>query len=159
MLFTSLYYLFATTIWLLIVPLLLYKSLNKKYKDSIPARFFLKNNPPFEKELVHFHSCSLGEVRAIKPIIDKLKQEVNISTTTNTGFDEAKKLSKNVRFLPYEIFLPFWYKKQKLLVVLEAELWYMLFFIAKKKGVKTILLNARISDKSYKNYKRLFFFY
>jgi len=159
MLFTSFYYILAFLVWLVFIPFLLYKSTHKKYKDSIPARFFLKNNPKFEKELIHFHACSLGEVKALKPIIDNLQQEVNISTTTNTGFEEAKKLCNDPRFLPYEIFLPFWYTKQKILVVLEAELWYMLFYTAKHKDTKTILLNARISDKSYKSYKKLSFFY
>lgn len=159
MLFAALYYLVAFFVWLLFIPFLLYKATQKKYRDSIPARFFLKNNPPFEKELIHFHACSLGEVKALKPIIDALKEPINITTTTNTGYEEAKKLSENPKFLPYEIFLPFWYKKQKLLVVLEAELWFMLFFTAKKKGVKTILLNARISDNSYKSYKKFSFFY
>ena len=49
--------------------------------------------------------------------------------------------------------------KQKVLVVMEAELWYLLFLVAKKKGAKTLLINARISDKSYKSYKRFSFFY
>jgi len=159
MLFASFYYLLALFLWLLLIPFLLYKSTQKKYRDSIPARFFLKNNPPFKKELIHFHACSLGEVKALKSIIDALKEPVNITTTTNTGFEEAKKLCLDPKFLPYEIFLPFWYKKQKILVVLEAELWFMLFFVAKKRGVKTILLNARISDNSYKSYKRFSFFY
>ena len=157
--FTFFYWLVALFLWLLSTPFLLYKSREKKYSDSIPARFFLKNNPPFKKELIHFHACSLGEVKALKPIIDKLNQEVSITTTTNTGMQEAKKLSTQSRFLPYEIFLPFWYKKQKLLIVLEAELWYMLFWIAKNKDMKTILLNARISDKSYNSYKKFRWFY
>ena len=157
--FTFFYWLTAFLVWLLAIPFLLYKSREKKYAESIPARFFLKNNPPFQKELIHFHACSLGEVKALKPIIDKLSQEVTITTTTNTGIEEARKLSNQARFLPYEIFLPFWYKKQKMLVVLEAELWYMLFWVAKKRGMKTILLNARISDKSYNSYKRFKWFY
>ena len=74
-------------------------------------------------------------------------------------FEEAKKISSNVRYLPFEIFLPFWVNKQKVLVVMEAELWYLLFLFAKKKGAKTLLINARISDKSYKSYKRFSFFY
>ncbi len=159
MLFSSFYYLIAFLLWLLFIPYLLCKSRTKRYKNSVLARFFLKNNPHFEKELIHFHACSLGEVKALKPIIEKLDEDVNITTTTNTGFEEAKKLCKSPKFLPFEIFLPFWYKKQKILVVLEAELWYMLFLVAKRKNTKTILLNARMSDKSYKNYKRFKFFY
>lgn len=34
----------------------------------------------------------------------------------------------------------------------------MLFLMAKKKGAKTLLINARISDKSYKSYLRFRFF-
>ena len=42
---------------------------------------------------------------------------------------------------------------------MEAELWFMLFLMAKNKGAKTFLINARISDKSYNSYKRFSFFY
>jgi 3-deoxy-D-manno-octulosonic-acid transferase len=142
------------------LPFLLIYSFKQKYAKSIPARFFLQNNPKFETENgIWFHSCSLGETKSLKPIIDKLNTEVNITTTTQTGFEEAKKLTPFARYLPYEMFLPFWVNKQKVLVVTEAELWFMLFFIAKLKATKTILINARISDNSYKNYKKFAFFY
>ena len=146
-------------LYLISLPYLFFLSFKKKYKDSIPARFFLYKNKFFNKNNIWFHSCSLGETKSLKPIIDKINKEVNISVTTNTGYEEAKKLSNSVRFLPFEIWQPFWQKKQKVLIVLEAELWYLLFFIAKRKGTKTILLNARISDNSYKAYKKFSFFY
>jgi 3-deoxy-D-manno-octulosonic-acid transferase len=50
-------------------------------------------------------------------------------------------------------------KKQKLLVVLEAEFWFMLFVVARAKGTKVVLLNARISDKSVKKYLQFAWFY
>lgn len=156
----ALFYNFVLTIaYIVLIPYLLYKSRNKKYKDAIPAKFFLKNNPKFTSNGIWFHSCSMGEVRAIKPLIKEFEDKVNISVITNTGFEEAKAISSNVRFLPFEIFLPFWITKQKVLVVMEAELWYMLFLFAKKRGAKTLLINARISDKSYKSYLRFSFFY
>jgi 3-deoxy-D-manno-octulosonic-acid transferase len=101
----------------------------------------------------------MGETKAIKPLIENYKENVNVSVVTNTGFEEAITMTSNVRYLPFEIFLPFWINKQKVLVVMEAELWYMLFLVAKKKGAKTFLINARISDKSYKSYKMFSFFY
>ncbi len=158
-LFSFLYYCLALVIYILALPYLFIKKKNPKYKDAIPAKFFLKENPSFENSSIWFHCCSFGETRAIKPIIDEYKDEVNISVITNTGLEEAKKLTKNVRYLPFEIFLPFWIKKQKALFVMEAELWYMLFLYAKTKGIKTYLINARISDKSYNSYKRFAFFY
>ncbi|HRF57580.1 MAG TPA: glycosyltransferase N-terminal domain-containing protein, partial [Campylobacterales bacterium] len=71
----------------------------------------------------------------------------------------ALKIGENSRFLPYEMFLPFWIKPVKLLVVMEAELWLALFVTSKLKGAKTALINARISDRSYPKYKRFSFFY
>ncbi|XOB63824.1 lipid IV(A) 3-deoxy-D-manno-octulosonic acid transferase [Campylobacterota bacterium DY0563] len=157
-LFSIIYYLFALIIYILALPFLLFKLKNPKYKVAIPSKFFLKDNPSFKKSAIWFHTCSMGETKAIKPLVDEL-EEVNISVITNTGFEEAKKLTSNVRYLPFEIFLPFWVNKQKALVVIEAELWYMLFLSARSKGAKTYLINARISDKSYKSYTKFAFFY
>ncbi|MFA7021008.1 MAG: lipid IV(A) 3-deoxy-D-manno-octulosonic acid transferase [Aliarcobacter sp.] len=158
-LFTLFYNLILIITYILLTPYLLYKKREDKYKDAIPSKFFLKNNPKFDFSGIWFHSCSMGEVKAIKPLIEEFEAKANISVITNTGFEEAKTVSQNVRYLPFEIFLPFWISKQKVLVVMEAELWYMLFLFAKRKGAKTLLINARISDRSYKSYLRFKFFY
>lgn len=158
-LFSIFYYLLAFVVYILAIPYLLFKSKNSKYKVAIPSKFFLRDNPKFEENKVWFHTCSMGETRAIKPLIENFKGNVNLSVITNTGFEEGLKYTKNTRYLPYELFLPFWVNKQKVLLVMEAELWYMLFLMAKKKGSKTVLINARISDKSYKSYIRFSFFY
>lgn len=158
-LFSIFYYLVLSVIYILAIPYLIFKSQSSKYKKAIPAKFFLKNNLRFKENGIWFHSCSMGETKAIKPLIENYKEQANISVITNTGFEEAKSINQNVRYLPFEIFLPFWINKQKVLVVMEAELWYMLFLIAKNKGAKTFLINARISDKSYNSYKKFSFFY
>ncbi len=103
----------------------------------------------------------MGETKALKPLIENLSKNnnINISTITNTGYQEAQELSQNVRYLPFETILPFWINKQKLLVVMEAELWYILFFVTKMKNTPTVLINARISDKSYQTYKKFSWFY
>ena len=158
--FKIFYYLLALGLYLIAIPYLLFKSQSKKYSKAIPSKFFLKNNPQFEKDKIWFHSCSMGETKALKPMIDLLNQDdVNLSVITNTGFKQASSMAKNVRYLPFEIFLPFWMTKQKVLLVMEAELWYMLFLTAFTNGTKTVLINARINDKSYKTYKRYGFFY
>ena len=131
----------------------------KKYRASIPARFFLFKNPKFDASRVHFHACSFGEVRSIAPLVSKFKDAAAVSVVTKTGFDEAKKITSNTRFLPFEIFLPFWLKPAKITVIFEAELWLGLVFWAKFKGSRVILINARISDRSYKSYIKFGFFY
>jgi 3-deoxy-D-manno-octulosonic-acid transferase len=158
-LFSIFYFLVSLLLYILAIPFILFKSKNTKYKEALPARFFLKDNSSFKEAKVWFHVCSFGETKAIKPIVDAIEEEVNISVITNTGYEEAKRLSKNVRYLPYELLLPFWINKQKVLLVMEAELWYMLFLFAKIKKTKTILINARISDRSYSSYKKFSWFY
>ncbi len=149
----------AAILTIVALPVLLLFSLKEKYKLSIPRRFFLINNPPFKTSAIWFHVCSFGEVISLKPLLEAVDKKVNISVTTATGYKEAQKYKADVRFLPFESLLPFWVKRQKVLIVSEAELWYMLFFMAKRQGAKTILINARISDNSYRSYQKFSWFY
>lgn len=158
--FKYFYYLLALIIYILAIPYLLIKARNKKYSQAIPAKFFLIDNPKFESNKIWFHSCSMGETKALKPLFDEFsKDEINLSVITNTGYAQGKEMVNNVRYLPFEIFLPLWITKQKVLLVMEAELWYMLFLTAFSKGTKTVLINARINDKSYETYIKYRFFY
>ena len=155
------YYVLATLLYLLALPILIYLRFKPKYHDSIPARFFLKNNARFTEKGIWFHACSFGEVRSLSPFIEKIEpSSVRISVITQTGFREASKYPlAQIRYLPFEIFLLFWIRKQKVLIVMEAELWPLLFIVAKAKGMKTVLLNARISDNSYASYVRFAWLY
>ena len=159
--FKIFYFVLSVVLYILAFPLLIFLSFKPKYKQSIPARFFLYKNKKFSSENgVWFHVCSLGEARALKPILEALKdEEIKITTITHTGQAEAKKYDAEVRYLPYEMLLPFWMKKQRVLVVLEAEFWYMLFVLASSMGSRVILLNARISEKSVKKYLQFAWFY
>jgi len=143
------------------LPLLVYLSFKQKYRESIPSRFFLFNNSKFSSSNgIWFHVCSLGEARALKPLLELLKdRDIKITTITHTGQLEAKKYDAEIRYLPYEMFLPFWAKKQDVLIVLEAEFWFMLFTVLSSKGTRIILLNARISEKSVKKYLQFAWFY
>ncbi|RUM61440.1 MAG: 3-deoxy-D-manno-octulosonic acid transferase, partial [Sulfurimonas sp.] len=158
--FTLLYFLLALLLYVAAVPFLLLFSLKKKYRRSLPARFFLWNNPPFRHVDLWFHVCSLGESRALKPLLDSLPaRDIGITAITQTGYDAARHYDAQVRYLPFEIFLPFWIRRPKTLVVLEAEFWYMLFVVASVRGAKVIVLNARISERSYPKYLKFRWFY
>ena len=158
--FKYIYLTIVTVAYIVAIPFLLLFSLRKKYRNSLPARFFLSKNPPFKPNGIHFHSCSYGEAKALKPLIDIFKdEELHFSSITQTGFEVLKEYSKSVRYLPFEIFLSNWVKEQKALIVVEAELWYMLFLTAKQKGAKTFLINARISNRSYPKYLQFRWFY
>ena len=159
--FSVFYFILSVVLYLVALPLLILLSLKPKYKQSIPARFFLYKNKRFSSEDgIWFHVCSLGEARALKPIIEHLDgEDIKITTITHTGQAEAKKYDAEVRYLPYEMFLPFWAKKQRVVVVLEAEFWYMLFAVAASMGSRVILLNARISERSAQRYLQFAWFY
>lgn len=159
--FFYVYYLLSILIYLIAFPFVVLLSFKAKYKDSIPARFFLRKTPAFKAEGIWFHACSLGEAKALSPLIEKIsKAQVNVSVITHTGFSAASGYKgAEVRYLPFELFMPFWQRRQKLLIVLEAELWYMLFAVASSLGTRCVLLNARISDRSYGKYLKMRWFY
>jgi len=160
-LFTCCYTVLTAAAWLAAFPFLLLLSFRKKYRYSIPARFFLWRNPPLEPEGVWFHVCSFGEARAVAPLVERFEPELRrLSATTQTGFESIQALSsEQSRYLPFDPLLWFWMKPQKALVVMEAELWYLLFALAKKRGASTFLVNARISDRSWPRYRRFAWFY
>jgi 3-deoxy-D-manno-octulosonic-acid transferase len=158
--FDFFYTLVAALFYVVTLPLLILFSFKKKYRDSIPARFFGIKNPPFQPHDIWFHVCSLGEAKAIAPLLEKLENKrVAISVITHTGYEAASKYAAQVRYLPYEIWLWFWIERPKTVVVLEAEFWYLLFRLARTRGARVIALNARISDRSFPKYYRMRWFY
>jgi 3-deoxy-D-manno-octulosonic-acid transferase len=158
--FFSLYSLIVSLLYVLAIPFLFFISFKLKYKNAIPARFFLKNNRAFKPHGIWFHVCSYGEAKGIKPIVAAFPKEMlRISTTTQTGFQAIKSYTCQRRYLPFEPFLFGWIKPQKVLLVMEAEFWYLLFSLAQKRGAKTLLINARISDRSYPKYLRMRWLY
>ena len=158
--FFFLYSFFSFLIYSIALPFLVLFSFKTKYKDSLPARFFLWKNKPLKSDGIWFHSCSFGEAKAIKPLVDLLPQDVlRMSTTTHTGFKVIGEYTKESRYLPFEPLLLAWLKPQKALVVMEAEFWYLLFALAQSRGAKTLLINARMNDRSFSKYEKIKWFY
>ena len=159
-LFFFFYFIVSIFLYLIALPFLFLLSFKRKYRKSIPARFFLWHNQPLKSNGIWFHSCSFGEAKAIKPLVDALPDEVlRMSTTTQTGYSVIEGYTKESRYLPFEPLLFRWLKPQKALVVVEAEFWYLLFALAKGRGAKTILVNARMSDRSFAKYKKMGWLY
>lgn len=158
--FFFLYSILSFFLYLIALPFLLLFSFKTKYKESIPARFFLWHNKPLKTDGIWFHSCSFGEAKAIKPLVEKFpKESLRMSTTTHTGFKVIQEYTKESRYLPFEALLFGWLKPQKALVVMEAEFWYLLFALAQSRGAKTLLINARMSDNSFPKYQKIAWLY
>lgn len=118
---------------------------------------------------VWFHCASVGEVRSIKKIADILRQNnpdisIIISTMTATGRQIAVDYIKADKafLLPIEnsraVSMIISYMNVSVLVIVDTELWPNLIFTASNQ-IPVFLINGRISDKTYKTYKRFKFIF
>ena len=128
----------------------------------LDASFIL--NP---SSVVWVHAVSVGEVMAASPLLKKLRERypgkgIILSTITDTGQKVARERSPEgtaVVYLPFDI--PFILNnvlnrvKPDLLIVIETELWPNLIRGFNEKGIPVLLLNGRISEKSFRGYKKV----
>lgn len=116
---------------------------------------------------VWLQAVSVGEVFAIGPLIDALQADASIeivlTTTTSTGYAEARKRYQQ-QVLSIGIFpLDFWLFSRRawaciqpdLIILTESELWPEHLHQAHSRRIPTYLVNARISDRSFKRYQGL----
>ncbi|MHB8231319.1 MAG: 3-deoxy-D-manno-octulosonic acid transferase [bacterium] len=121
---------------------------------------------------IWLHAVSLGELRASVNFIELLQAEINkkiyLSITTKTGYDFAKNLyndNKNILifYFPYDFYFSVIYVlkliKPVLFISVETEIWPNLFNILRKRNIPVAVINARLSDKSYRNYLYFSFFF
>jgi 3-deoxy-D-manno-octulosonic-acid transferase len=119
------------------------------------------------KKIFWIHCASLGEIRAVEPILEKFKDRyyIFLTSSTKSGREYAKKL-KTVNFaalLSLDIYpimsRAFNVIKPDVLVIVETEFWPTMLYIAANKKIKIITINGRISSKSFKIYRRFKFFW
>ncbi len=123
-----------------------------------------------KKNTIWIHAVSVGEVISAEAFIKKLNAlypdfNIILSTVTDTGQKVAKERLSNIAQIIYVPFdLSFCVKKTidyfkpSLMIIMETELWPNIIRECKKKLIPVILINGRISEKSFKGYKRLGFF-
>jgi 3-deoxy-D-manno-octulosonic-acid transferase len=123
-----------------------------------------------ELKTVWIHAVSVGEVISAVPLIKKIKErhtlrEIVVSTVTDTGQKVAMEKIGDIARIIYAPFdLPFAINrtvrrlKPSLFIVMETELWPNIIRILNRKGIPVLLMNGRISEKSFGGYKKLRFF-
>ena len=143
----------------------------KEINSRIKERFaFSKIKRPTGK-LIWINASSIGEYLATISLIKKIrkikpKTKILITTNTKTSALLAKKISdKNIihQFTPQDNplvikkFLNYW--KPSLVLWMESEFWPIILDEIKKFNIKIILLNGRMSDKSFRNWNYFKFFF
>ena len=126
--------------------------------------FYGKDQP---QGVIWFHTVSVGEAEAAFPLINKVLEQnpdtpFLVTTTTPTGSARVKAfLGHRVHhvYLPYDLpgAMRRFYRrfKPKVAIILETEIWPNLLYQAKRNHVPTLIVNARLSEKSTKGYARL----
>ena len=120
-----------------------------------------------KKKIIWFHGSSVGEVLSVVPLIQELEKNNNIDQIliTSSTLSSGKVLS-NIKFkktvhqyYPIDVtfivekFLNYW--KPKTCIFIESEIWPNMVEKIKEKKIPLILLNARITKKSFKRWSKI----
>ena len=153
-------------------PLIILIRLLKKKEHPIRFKekfcFFSKKRG--QGKLIWFHGASVGEILSIIPLIEKLEKNKNInkilitsSTLSSSNIFLKFKFKKTIhQFFPIDSnfftkkFLEYW--KPSLAIFIESEIWPNIILNLKNRNIPLVLLNARITKKTYKKWKKISFF-
>jgi len=120
---------------------------------------------------VWIHAVSVGEVTAAAPIVASLKTkrpEVKIifSTSTETGQEMARKFIKEAAaFIYFPLDIPYIVRKMiklakpDVFVLVETELWPNFLRVCESRRIKALMVNGRVSPRSYRKYRLTSFFW
>ncbi|SRR5579871_76275 len=125
---------------------------------------------PSGEGAIWLHAVSVGEVLACPRLVDELRRrwprrQIVVSTTTETGQEAARKRLNADGFFYCPFDFAFAVRRvlravrPAMLVIAETELWPNLLREARLLGVKTAIVNARVSDRSFPRYRALRFFF
>lgn len=123
------------------------------------------------RDIIWLHAVSVGEVnictqliKALEPRAPNLK--IVVSTTTSTGMAELqKKLPSHISKIYYPLDARRFVRRAfrlispDAIVLVEAEIWPNFLWRARDLGTPVFLVNARLSEKSHRGYRRMAFLF
>ncbi|MCE5340589.1 MAG: 3-deoxy-D-manno-octulosonic acid transferase [Planctomycetaceae bacterium] len=147
-------------------PKIIYRAITQnRYRTGWDERLGkVRRNSP-QKKCVWIHAVSVGEVNATKTLVAELKKqlpdyEIIISVTTDTGIEQARKIyGKDLRLFFYPFDFSFVVKrafkklKPNICLLMELEVWPNFTSRATKLNIPVVVINGRISDRSFPRYK------
>ena len=166
--------LFAAAVFL--IPFFLVKIVvTGKYRKSIGAKFGVVPRRVFEEmkgsPRIWLHAVSVGEVTAAAPVLSLLRKRypeacIVLSTGTETGQEMARRIIPEATshiYFPLDI-PPVVRKMVKavnpdIFVAVETEIWPNFIRVCKGRGIPVVMVNGRISPRSFKRYRLTRFFW
>jgi 3-deoxy-D-manno-octulosonic-acid transferase len=140
----------------------------REIAERLPERFGVDPTPRPPGPLLWMHAASVGETMSILPVLVALRHRVKVLLTTGTVTSQAlldqripeQGLTGDVlhRFAPLDVpawvarFLLHWRPEAACFV--ESELWPNQLAACRARGIKLMLLNARMSDRSFAKWHR-----
>ena len=159
-------YLIFIAILLIISPLIIGFRILKGKEDRLrfKEKFCFPSKKGVSGNLVWFHGSSVGEILSILPLVYELEKnqsidQILITTSTLSSAEIFKKFKfkKTVhQFFPIDSilysykFLNYW--RPTLAIFIESEVWPSIFSALNKKNTPLLLLNARITKKTFKKW-------
>tara|TARA_Y100000389_G_scaffold142250_1_gene140240 strand:- start:13 stop:1263 length:1251 start_codon:yes stop_codon:yes gene_type:complete len=162
-------YRLLTNLILILSPLIIIFRLIKKKEDKkrYKEKFCLFSKKRGKGKLIWFHGSSVGEILSVVPIIQKLEKNKSLdrilitsSTLSSSKVLKKFKLKKTIhQFYPIDNiifvrkFLNYW--KPSLAIFIESEIWPCMYTSLNNNKIPLILLNARLTKKTYNRWKML----
>ncbi|HEV7919274.1 MAG TPA: 3-deoxy-D-manno-octulosonic acid transferase [Thermoanaerobaculia bacterium] len=139
--------------------------LRGKYLTNMPERFGVYKAQGGEHDL-WIHAVSVGETLAARPVVEEILRQrpqtsIVFTTTTITGQSQARRLypDATVTYFPFDFafavrrFLD--QHRPRVFATMETEIWPNVTRLAGARGLRLVLANGRISDRSFPRYRAL----
>jgi 3-deoxy-D-manno-octulosonic-acid transferase len=164
----SAYSLLTLVVFVVVSPYFVYQALRyKKYIGSLRQRLgFLPISFNIDgDESIWIHAVSVGEVLTARALAADLKLRyprlrLFLSTTTIAGQQVAR---RNLQHVDGVFYFPFDWAfivrrtlalvKPRIFIMMETEIWPNLLHACRKRGVNTVVINGRISQRSFSRYR------
>lgn len=161
---------FYACLWCLLLPLavlhLFQRSIRQPaYRHFISERFSFYPNSLAKP--IWLHAASLGEVNAVAPLLRDLRAEhpevgLLITCQTPAGRQAAQALKLDNCLCVYSPFDLAWATQRfiqnfqpRLALIVETEIWPNLYLSAHQSNVPVLIINARMTERSFKRYSKL----
>ncbi len=151
-----------------ISPILLYRRWTTgRYREGWPQKLWGRIEPRnSEAPCVWLHAVSVGEVLQLESIVKGWRErfpnwDIAISTTTQTGMQVAKKTYPDAHLFYCPLDFSWAVRntlkrlKPSCVVLVELEIWPNLILESDRANIPVLLINGRLSEKSYRGYRRI----